>query len=333
MWGSGFGLRQGDRYLVVNPFFHCFGYKAGWMLCLVTGATVQPVTVFDPDEVLRLITQERVTALPGPPTVFAALLERVGEPGVDLSSLRIGFVGAASVPAELFRRMRTELPFESVTTGYGLTEASAMVSICDADDDPEWMATWSGGVPLPGISVKVVDDEGRERPAGEAGELLVHGWSVMRGYYEDPEATAAAVDAGGWLHTGDIAVMAERGDFRVTDRKKDMYITGGFNVYPAEVESLLMGMDSLSQVAIVGMPDERLGEVGAAYVLPKPGATVTPEDVVAWAREHIANFKVPRRVEIVGELPLNASGKVLKNVLRDRLAQSARAASAPVAGA
>jgi HIP---CoA ligase len=320
MWGSGFGLTEGDRHMIIPPFFHCFGYKGGWMLSLLKGATTLPVAAFDAEEALRLIRDERVTALPGPPTVFTSILDRIGDPDVDASSLRIGFVGAASVPAELLRRMRSELPFERVTTGYGLTESTAMLSITRHDDDPDWVSAWSGGVALPGLSMRIVDDDGHDVAHGEPGELMLHGWNVMRAYYEDPDATAEAIDEDGWLHTGDIAVMCERGDFKVTDRKKDMYITGGFNVYPAEVESLLLEMGSLSQVAIIGMSDDRMGEVGAAFVIPRPGAEVTSEAVIDWARQHIANFKVPRRVEIVNELPLNASGKVLKGVLRERLA-------------
>lgn len=319
LWGSGFGLTEGDRYLVIPPFFHCFGYKGGWMLSLLKGATTLPMATFEAEDALTLIRDERVTALPGPPTVFTSILERVGDPGVDVSSLRIGFVGAASVPAELLQRMRTELPFERVTTGYGLTESTATLSITRHDDDPDWVSAWSGGVPLPGLSARIVDDNGNDVPYGEPGELVLHGWNVMRGYYEDPEATAQTIDSDGWLRTGDIAVMCEYGDFKITDRKKDMYITGGFNVYPAEVESLLLEMETLSHVAVVGMPDARMGEVGAAFVIPRPEAAVTPDLVIAWAREHIANFKVPRRVEVVESLPLNASGKVLKEVLREEL--------------
>jgi acyl-CoA synthetase (AMP-forming)/AMP-acid ligase II len=318
-WGDGFGLRERDRYLIVNPFFHCFGYKAGWMLAFMKGATALPLAVFDAETVVELIERERVSALPGPPTLFASVLDLPGLDHRDLSTLRIGFVGASSVPAELLRRMRTELPFERVTTGYGLTEASAMVAICRADDDPAYVAEWNGGAPLPGVEIEVVGDDGSTLPAGEPGELLVRGANVMSGYFDDPEATAAVLDPDGWLHTGDIAVMNERGDFKVTDRTKDMYICGGFNVSPAEVESLLLGMDDIAQVAVVGMPDDRMGEVGAAFVILRPGSSAGPTEVVAWAREHIANYKVPRRVEIVDALPLNATGKVLKGELRERL--------------
>ena len=264
LWARRFGLREGDRYLIVNPFFHCFGYKAGWMACLQQGATALPMAALDVDRLLELVTIERVSALPGPPTLFSSLLDaRDGD--ADLSSLRIGFVGASTVPPELLRRIRAELPFESLTTGYGLTECTAMVSITRPDAEPEHVAHWNGGYPLDGIEVAIADDD----------EILVRGFNVMRGYYEDPEATALAIDADGWLHTGDIGMRDHDGALRISDRKKDIYISGGFNVSPAEVENLLLGFDAISQVAVVGIPDARLGEVGAAFVVPRPGATLT----------------------------------------------------------
>jgi acyl-CoA synthetase (AMP-forming)/AMP-acid ligase II len=307
---DGFGLRRGDRYLVVNPFFHCFGYKAGWMACLQQGATVIPLAVLDVDHLVELITRERVTALPGPPTMFVSLLDAHRD--ADLSSLRLGFVGASTVAPELLRRIRDELPFRSLTTGYGLTESTAMVSVTRADDPPERVAYWNGGYPIEGVEVAIADDQ----------EILVRGFNVMRGYYDDPEATAAAVDDEGWLHTGDIGALDDDGALRITDRKKDIFISGGFNVSPAEVEHLLLGHPAVAQVAVVGMPDERLGEVGAAFVVVREGATLSGDELVAWAREHLANYKVPRRVELVRELPVNASGKVVKGVLREQLDQS-----------
>ena len=257
------------------------------------------------------MTTERVSALPGPPTLFSSLLDaRDGD--ADLSSLRIGFVGASTVPPELLRRIRDELPFESLTTGYGLTECTAMVSITRPDDEPEHVAHWNGGYPLEGIEVAIADDD----------EILVRGFNVMRGYYEDPDATALG-DRRRRLaaHRRHRACCDDDGALRISDRKKDIYISGGFNVSPAEVENLLLGFDAISQVAVVGMPDARLGEVGVAFVVLRPGTNTTPDEVIAWAREHIANYKVPRRVEVVSALPLNASGKVLKGELRARLSE------------
>ena len=306
LWARRFGLREGDRYLVVNPFFHCFGYKAGWMACLQQGATALPLAVLDVERVVELVAAERVSALPGPPTLFTSLLDAHGD--ADLGSLRIGFVGASTVAPELLRRIRAELPFASLTTGYGLTESTAMVSITRPDDEPDRVAYWNGGYPLDGIEVTIADDH----------EILVRGFNVMPGYYRDPDATAEVIDADGWLHTGDIGELSPDGALRIADRKKDIYICGGFNVSPAEVENLLLGCEVISQVAVVGTPDARLGEVGAAFVVPRPGAQPTEAAVIEWARAHIANYKVPRRVELVDTLPLNASGKVLKGELRAR---------------
>jgi HIP---CoA ligase len=322
LWSDAFGLREGDRYLIVNPFFHCFGYKAGWMACLLRGATAVPVPVLDVDAVLDLIDRERISALPGPPTLFWSLMEHERAAEYDLSSLRIGFVGATTVPIALFRRAREELSFESLTTGYGLTEATALVSMTRPDDPLEWISNWSAGVPLSGIEARVVDADGRTLPVRTEGEILVRGFNVMPGYLDDPEATAAVLEPDGWLHTGDIGAVSERGDLEITDRKKDIYISGGFDVSPAEVEKMLLGFDGVAQVAVVGSPDERLGEVGAAFVIPQPGVVVKADELIAWARVHMANYKAPRRVELVHDFPLNASGKVLKTELRSRACRS-----------
>jgi acyl-CoA synthetase (AMP-forming)/AMP-acid ligase II len=309
-WAHHVGLRRGDRYLIVNPFFHCFGYKAGWMACLQQGAAALPLPLLDVEVLLGLIERERVSALPGPPTMFVSLLAARNR-DVDLSSLRIGFVGASTVAPELLRRIRAELPFEALTTGYGLTECTAMVSVTRPDDTPEHVAEWNGGYPIEGIEVAIAEDR----------EILVRGFNVMRGYYRDAEATAAAVDADGWLHTGDIGMLDTDGALQISDRKKDIYISGGFNVSPAEVENLLLSHDAVGQAAVIGVPDARLGEVGVAFVMLREGTSLTPDELVAWTRERLANYKVPRRVELVANLPLNASGKVVKDELR---AQSAR---------
>ena len=317
-WSEVIGLRAGDRYLVINPFFHTFGYKAGWVACLLRGATIIPQAVFDVDEAMARVAEERVTVLPGPPTLFQSILDAPRRKDYDLSSLRLAVTGAAVVPVELIRRMREELTFQTIVTGYGLTEATGTVTMCRAGDDAETIALTSGRA-IPDTECRIVDEKGNEVPSGEPGEVVTRGYHVMRGYLDDPAATAEAIDADGWLHTGDIGVMDERGYVRITDRKKDLFIVGGFNAYPAEIEGLLLRHPAVSQVAVVGMPDGRLGEVGAAFVVLRPGRQLTPEVLIAWASDEMANFKVPRRVEIVDALPLNASGKVLKTELRDRL--------------
>ncbi|HTZ08863.1 MAG TPA: AMP-binding protein, partial [Acidimicrobiales bacterium] len=321
-WSAVVGLTEGDRYLVVNPFFHTFGYKAGIMACLMQGATIVPEPVFDVDKVLDTVARERITVLPGPPTLYQSILEHPRRAQYDLDSLRLAVTGAAVVPVELVRRMGSELGFDTVLTAYGLTESTGTVTMCRRGDPPETIAGTSGRA-IPGLEVRVVDDPGREVPRGDPGEVVVRGYTVVQGYWEDPEATAEAIDAEGWLHTGDVAVMDGDGNVRITDRKKDMFIVGGFNAYPAEIEGALLGHPAVAQVAVVGVPDERLGEVGCAFVVPRPGAAegaALPDELVAWARERMANYKVPRRVEVVASLPLNASGKVLKTELRSRLA-------------
>jgi len=316
-WTEVIGLREGDRYLIVNPFFHAFGYKAGWLACIMRGATILPHAVFEVPAVLQRIGSERVSVLPGPPAIYQSILMHPDRASSDLSSLRLAVTGAAAIPVELVRRMRDELGFETVITGYGLTEASGIVTMCRHDDDPETIATTSGRA-IPGVEVRCVDDEGREVARGEPGEVVVRGYNVMKGYFEEEAETAAAIDAEGWLHTGDIGVMDARGYLRITDRKKDMFIMGGFNCYPAEIEGLLFEHPEVAQAAVIGIPDERMGEVGMAFVVPRPGTQPKPEAIVAWCREHMANYKVPRRVEIVETLPMNAAGKVQKFVLRDR---------------
>jgi acyl-CoA synthetase (AMP-forming)/AMP-acid ligase II len=316
-WAEIVGLTRGDRYLIVNPFFHTFGYKAGFLASFLVGATVVPHAVFDVPTVLQRVAEERISMLPGPPTLYQSILDHPDRGRYDLSSLRLAVTGAAAVPVEMIRRMRNELTFRTIITGYGLTESTGTVSMCRYDDDPETIANTSGRA-IPDTEVRVVDDSGAEVPRGQPGEVVVRGYHVMKGYIDEPDETAATIDAEGWLHTGDIAVMDERGYLRITDRKKDMFIVGGFNAYPAEIENILLGNAKVAQAAVVGVPDERMGEVGMAFVIPRPGEDLTPGEIIEWCRQVMANYKVPRGVEIVDALPLNASGKVLKFELRQQ---------------
>ncbi len=303
-WAELGGVRAEDRYLVVNPFFHSFGYKIGIVVGLLTGATLYPVATFDLDQTMGLIQSERITLLPGAPAIYQSLLAAPNRADFDLSSLRLAVTGAAVVPVVLIERMRDELQIDHVVTAFGMTEA-VVVTMCREDDSAETVATTCGRA-IPGMETLIADN----------GELLVRGGYVMLGYLDDAAATAEAIDADGWLHTGDIGTLDEAGNLAITDRLKDMYISGGFNVYPAEVEQALMRMDGVADVAVVGVPDERMGEVGKAYVVVAPGADLTPDAVVAFAKERLANFKVPREVELSDALPRNLSGKVLKNELR-----------------
>jgi acyl-CoA synthetase (AMP-forming)/AMP-acid ligase II len=318
-WTDVIGLREGDRYLIVNPFFHAFGYKAGWMSCIMRGATIVPFKVFEVPNVLAMVAKEQISVLPGPPTLLQGILDHPERESFDLSSLRLTVTGAAAVPVRLVERLRDEMTFETIITGYGLTESTGTTAMCRHDDDPETIANWSGRA-IPDTELRIVDDDGNEQPRGEPGEVVTRGYHVMKGYFEEPEETAAAIDADGWLHTGDIGIMDERGYLRITDRKKDMFIVGGFNAYPAEIENLLMRHDAIGQAAVVGVPDERLGEVGMAFVVLRPGAQLDADELIAWSRDHMANYKVPRYVDVVDALPLNASGKVLKYELRERAA-------------
>jgi acyl-CoA synthetase (AMP-forming)/AMP-acid ligase II len=315
-WASVVGLRHGDRYLVINPFFHAFGYKAGIIASLVAGATLYPQSVFDIPTAMAMVAEHEITMLPGPPAVYQTFLNHPDVERSRLQSLRLAVTGAAAVPVELVERMKAELGFETVVTGYGLTESCGIATMCRHDDTAETISRTSGRA-IPGVEVAVVDDDGNELPRGEPGEVLVRGYNVMREYFEDPEQTAEAIDADGWLHTGDIATMDERGYLVITDRKKDMFITGGFNAYPAEIERLLLLHPDVAQVAVIGVPDERMGEVAMAFVVPTAGASPDPDALIAWARDSMANYKVPRQVRIVDALPMNASNKVLKIELRE----------------
>jgi len=318
-WSRRVGLSKEDRYLIINPFFHSFGYKAGLIAALIRGATVYPQKMFDAEAVLERIQHDRITFIPGPPTLYYSLLASPKLEQTDMSSLRVAVTGAAVVPVQLIERMEKELRFRNVMTAYGLTETCGTVTCCQPGDSAERISTTAGKA-LDGVEVKCVDAAGAAVPAGEAGEVLVRGYNVMKGYLDDPAATAEAIDKEGWLHTGDVGVLDAEGYLRITDRIKDMFIVGGFNCYPAEIESLLLGHPEIAAVAVVGVTDERMGEVGQAWVVRKPGKSLLAEDIIAWSRQHMANYKVPRYVEFVEALPMNASGKVQKFLLRKKTA-------------
>jgi acyl-CoA synthetase (AMP-forming)/AMP-acid ligase II len=316
-WSRTVGLTEADNYLIINPFFHSFGYKAGWLAALIRGACIFPVPSFDVQETLRRIQLDRISMLPGPPTIYQSLLAHPQRASYDLSSLRLAVTGAASVPVDLIRRLYSDLGFATVLTAYGLTETCGVVTISSSGDQPELIATTAGRA-MPGVEVRCVNGRGAEVPAGEPGEVWVRGYNVMQGYFDDAAATAETITADGWLRTGDIGVMSEAGYLRITDRIKDMFIVGGFNVYPAEIENLLCALEGVAQAAVIGVPDERMGEVARAFIVRRAGSTLDPQQVIAWCRRNMANYKVPRSVEFLDALPLNAAGKVLKTVLRER---------------
>ncbi|MEB4207946.1 FadD3 family acyl-CoA ligase [Mycobacterium sp. 94-17] len=299
-WATLADLREGDRYLQINPYFHTFGLKAGLVTSFLRGATMLPVAVFDVDTVVDLIERERITMLPGPPTLYHSLL--TVQDTTRLSSLRAAVTGAADIPVELVRRIHDELPFQTLMTGYGLTEAGN-VTLSRPGDSFEDVAT-TAGVPCEGVEVRIADD----------GEVLVRGYGVMKGYLDEPEATAQAIDGDGWLHTGDLGAFTEAGRLRIVGRKKDMFIVGGFNAYPAEIEGFLLNHPAVAQAAVIGVPDDRMGQVGKAFVV--RGGEVTAGELIDWCRDRMAGFKVPRAVEFLNSLPLNATGKVMKDRLR-----------------
>ncbi|MGH3633791.1 MAG: 3-((3aS,4S,7aS)-7a-methyl-1,5-dioxo-octahydro-1H-inden-4-yl)propanoate--CoA ligase FadD3 [Mycobacterium sp.] len=305
-WAACGKITSDDRYLCINPFFHNFGYKAGILACLQTGATLIPQLTYEPEQAMHAVAEHRVTVLPGPPTIFQTLLDHPARAAYDLSSLRFAVTGAASVPVVLIERMQQELDIDIVLTAYGLTEAGGFGTMCRADDDPVTVATTCGR-PIADFELRI----------GDRSEVLLRGPNVMLGYLDDPQATAAAIDRDGWLHTGDVGKLDAAGNLQITDRLKDMYICGGFNVYPAEVEQVLTRLDGVLDAAVIGVPDERLGEVGRAFLVTRPGCGLDEQAVIAYTREHLANFKAPRSVRFVDTLPRNAGGKVAKPLLRE----------------
>ena len=306
-WAECGQVTSADRYLCINPFFHNFGYKAGILACLQTGATLIPQLTFDPERAMQAVQEHRITVLPGPPTIYQTLLDHPKRGDYDLTSLRFAVTGAATIPVVLIERMQAELDIDIVLTAYGLTEASGFGTMCRADDDAVTVATTCGR-PIADFELRIGDHD----------EVLLRGPNVMLGYLDDPKATAAAIDADGWLHTGDVGTVDNAGNLRITDRLKDMYICGGFNVYPAEVEQALARLDGVADSAVIGVPDERLGEVGKAFIVLRPGARLDEQTVIGYAREHLANFKTPRSVEFIDALPRNPGGKVVKPLLRKR---------------
>lgn len=316
-WADTVGLTAEDRYLIVNPFFHSFGYKAGWLAAIIVGCTILPVRAFDREQIMAQIERDQVTMLPGAPSMYEMMLADPNRSRYDLSSLRLGVTGAASIPVQLVRDMREQLGFETVVTAYGLTESTGVVSVCRPEDPPELIASTSGRA-IPGVEVKCADPTtGEEVPRGEEGEIWIRGYNVMQGYFDMPEATAEAITPEGWLRTGDIGVMNTEGYIRITDRLKDMYIMNGENVYPAEVEHAIYELPGVAQAAVIGVPRQPQGEVGLAFVVPRAGVELTEEEIIAGCQQRLARFKVPFYVRFVDHLPLNASGKVVKPELKE----------------
>lgn len=318
-WARGADLTEDDRYAVVNPFFHGFGYKAGMIASLMSGCTIHPLTVFDADALLELIQSARITVLPGVPTIFTSLLDHPRLKEYDLSSLRFSIAGATAAPATLFHDMVNVLGFSRVAQAYGLTEC--VVATMSRTGESLDHAAQTTGPAVEGTEIRIVDANGDDLGIDADGEILLRGDTVMLGYFEDQKATDAVIDADGWFHTGDVGRLDEHGCLKITDRLKDMYIVGGFNVYPAEVENALRKHPAVNESAVIGVDDDRLGTVGRAYVLLLSTADPRPDaaDLEAFCRTHLANFKVPREFVFVDDFPRNATGKIMKSELRAKV--------------
>ena len=307
-----------DRYCVFGPFSHNASYKAGWVAGLLSGATIYWPEAYDPVSVLNLIANNRITVMPAPPTVFQELLALPNWRDWDLSSYRFLSTGSTVVPIALMKQLQAETPIKEISTGYGMTECCGSATHTRPGDPMERVA-YTVGTALPGTEIRVAAADSRPLPTGEPGEVLIRDDKLLIEYLDNPEATRATLDEDGWLHSGDIGFLDADGYLKLTDRLKDMYIVGGFNVYPAEIEKQMSGLPGIRQSAIIGVPDQRLGEVGHAFVVRAAGSTITAEEVIAWSRANLANYKVPRGVTFLDALPMNSTGKVIKFALKDLL--------------
>ncbi|MBX9701259.1 MAG: AMP-binding protein, partial [Acetobacteraceae bacterium] len=310
---------EADRVCIPVPLYHCFGMVIGNLACTSHGATmVYPAEGFDPLETLRAVAEERCTSLYGVPTMFVAMLTHPEFGGFDLSSLRTGVMAGAPCPIEVMRRCLDEMHMREVTICYGMTETSP-VSFQSAVDEPLERRIGTVGRVHPHVEVKIIDGEGRVVPPGVTGELCTRGYVVMRGYWEDPERTAEAIDSGGWMHTGDLAVIDEQGYGNIVGRIKDMVIRGGENIYPREVEEFLFRHPKVAEVQVVGVPDPRMGEELCAWVRLKPGEAAEEEEIRAFCRGQIAHYKIPRYVRFVDSFPMTVTGKVQKFMMREAM--------------
>ncbi len=316
--GDGLHLTQEDRVCIPVPLYHCFGCVIGSLLCLTRGATmVFPSEYFDPLKTLKALDQERCTALLGVPTMFIAELGHPEFEGFNLGSLRTGMMAGSPCPVEVMRRVIDRMGAREITIAYGQTEASPGITLSAADDSIERRVTTVGKV-LTNVEVKIIDPETEEKlPSGQQGELCSRSFMNMKGYYKMPEATAAAIDSDGWLHTGDLATVDEEGYYKITGRLKDMIIRGGENVYPREIEEFLYTNPKVSDVQVIGIPDLRLGEEVMAWVMLKPGETATEEEIKNFCSGQIAHYKVPRRIKFVSEFPMTVTGKIQKFRMRE----------------
>lgn len=311
-------INDKDRYIVYLPLFHVFGSIVNVVMAIMRGACVILQEYFDAGESLKLVEKERATVIMGVPTMYTLQLDHKDFGQFNLTSLRTGEIGASSIPVELVKNIINKMGVRELTSGYGMTEASSSISITEIGDPLDLIANTVGKA-FPDTEMKIVNPKtGEALPPGREGEFLVRGYHIMKGYYKDPDATAKAIDKEGWFHTGDLGMKLENGYFKFVGRLKEIYITGGFNVYPAEVESFLFSHPKIKQAYVIGVPDRIMGDVGMAFVELKEGISCTKVEILEYCRGKIANFKIPKYIEFVNEFPVTASGKIQKFKLEEK---------------
>ncbi|MFZ9407150.1 MAG: AMP-binding protein [Burkholderiaceae bacterium] len=316
--GEAIRLTEHDRLCIPVPLYHCFGMVMGNLGCMTHGATmIYPADAFDPLSVLQTVQQERCTGLYGVPTMFIAELDHPRFSEFDLGSLRTGIMAGSPCPIEVMKRVQAQMNMTEVTIAYGMTETSP-VSTQSATDDPLERRVSTVGRVQPHLEIKIVDTEGRVVPRGVTGEFCTRGYSVMRGYWNDPDKTAEAVDAGGWMHTGDLAVMDDDGYVNIVGRLKDMVIRGGENIYPREIEEFLYRHPKVQDVQVIGVPDLKYGEELCAWIKLREGESATADEIREFCRGQIAHYKVPRHIRFVSEYPMTITGKIQKYLMRQQ---------------
>lgn len=312
-----------DVFLVAVPFFHVFGMVPSILTCIAAESRMVLMDVYKPLEALNLIQDEKITVHHGVPTMFVLELNHPEFSNYDLSSLRTGIIAGAPCPVEIVKRIRTEMGC-NICIAYGLTETSPTLTMTSFDDNDE-LRSQTVGRPLPGAEVKIVDENRNEVPSGETGELACRSFGVMKGYYNMPELTEQAIDKDGWFYTGDLATMDENKYVRIVGRIKEMIIRGGYKIYPREIEEVFYKHPNVLEVAVVGLPDSVLGEISCAVICLKPGTTATEEEMFAYIKPKIADYKVPNKIIFKNELPMTASGKIYKIGLKDILIEELKA--------
>ncbi|SHG61179.1 AMP-binding protein [Virgibacillus chiguensis] len=314
-------LTESDRLCIPVPFFHCFGCVLGVLAAVSKGATMVLVEQFDPEKVLKTVSQERCTALHGVPTMFIAELNHPNFERYDLSSLRTGIMSGSPCPMEVMTKVMERMGADEITIAYGQTEASPVITQTKTDDAIELRVS-TVGMPHPNVEIKIViPGTNKEQKRGVPGELLTRGYHVMKGYYNNPEATKQAIDEEGWLHTGDLALLREDGYLEITGRMKDMIIRGGENIYPREIEEFLYQHSDILDVQIVGVPDEKYGEEIMAWIIPKKESTISEADIRTFCEGNISWHKIPKYIAFVDEYPMTASGKIQKYRLKEMAMQ------------